>query len=64
VLGPEPEPDMDKAIKTVRRIVTGGGTQFDAIRYLRSLGLSFKTARNMAEEIMGGARWYRPSLYR
>lgn len=35
-----------------------------AIRFLRRQGLTFPTARTMAEEIIAGKPWYRKSLYR
>lgn len=53
---------MEKLIPLMREVIAEGRFH-DAIRYARREGLSFRTARTMAEEIRSGARWYRPSLY-
>lgn len=50
---------MNNAVKTVRLIIKNTGSRLDAVRYLRSLGLTFQTARTMVDEIVDGAPWYR-----
>lgn len=49
---------MTQAVRTTRSIIRAGGF-YDAVRYLRGLGLSFTTAKTMATEIRDGAVWYR-----
>jgi len=49
---------MTRAVLMVRGILRDGG-RLRAVRYLRSLGLTYTTASQMVIEIRDGARWYR-----
>lgn len=47
---------IEAAVKTVRCILP---SKLKAVRYLRSLGLTYRTAKIMVDEIAANARWYR-----
>lgn len=49
---------MNKHIRAVRALLKSHG-YLHAVRYLRSLGLTFPTARTMVREIAADAPWYR-----
>jgi hypothetical protein len=49
----------DKAIATARGILKRREGYLEAIRFLRRLGLTFRTARQTVKEIQANAPWYR-----
>lgn len=51
---------MTNSVRFVRSILSESGAgRLAAIQYLRSLGMSFPTAKTMVEEIAADAKWYR-----
>lgn len=53
---------LEESIRQTKRILAAnrkGTGRLEAIRWLRALGLGFRTARAMVDEITAGAPWYR-----
>ena len=50
---------LEASVNQVREILAArNGDTIPAIKFLRSLGLSFQTARTMVNEIKSGEHWW------